>query len=137
MATCLIVAVSIWSVHQKHLDRWPIDKANLSVLMNAVFTYSADYGDLPPESEFKALLLKHNLVTDETVFHSTCSGIPFRYYTSGDHFVLVGPGANGRYETPEGYVNIEASKDRGDDIVRRAKVPGKARATRNGDFLED
>lgn len=122
----LIVVFSLWLFRlMPRVETRPYDIHKLSELDSAVHMYYLDYGEIPPENELKRLLLKRNVVVDEKIFYSVPSGKEIRYFTSGNRFVFVAPGANGQYDTPEGYEQIEASKETGDDFVKFGYVLNK------------
>lgn len=131
MVVCVIVSVCAaliyHVVYQPEVDPYTVDRAKLRMLGSALIEYGSDYGNLPPEGQFRTLLLERDIAADESLFSTTEASIPFRYCTRGGHFVLVGPGANGTYDTPEGYDDIEASQNRGDDIVMWGSLPWKDR----------
>ena len=113
----------LWLIHLVHrVETIPYDIYKLSSLKAAVNMYYLDYGEIPAEYELKRLLLEREFVENETLFYSAPSGKEIRYFTSGNRFVFVAPGANGRYDTPEGYEFLEACKETGDDFVKFGHV---------------
>jgi len=115
----LIVIFCFWLIHLvPQVETRPYDIYKLSELDSAVHMYYLDYGEIPLENELKQLLTEHDLIGDETIFYSSFSGKEIRYFTSGNKFVFVSPGANGHYDTPEGYEEIKASKETVDDFVK-------------------
>jgi hypothetical protein len=121
LIACLLFAVLIFS-RGRIICIWDIDEAKLNSLAVAITLYVDDYGELPPEADFKRVLLEHNYIDKEDVFYSSHKeNMLLRYYQDGDSYVLVAPGKNKTFDTPEGYKNIRdfcvKSKKKTDDII--------------------
>ncbi len=104
--------------HPRHVDHYKMNELHSSVL-----SYYMEYWEIPPEGELKRLLIERNIVEDKdgTAFKSH-PGLEIRYFTSENRFVFIAPGRNGRYDTPEGYEAIEATKDTRDDFVKFGRI---------------
>ncbi len=101
---------------------WDIDEPKLSALSVAITMYENDYGELPPEADFKRVLLENKFIDKEDVFYSGHKeNTLLRYFQNGDSYFLIGPGENKRYDTPEDYNNVrdfyEKSENKTDDII--------------------
>ena len=117
------VLICVWAVIARTArphDPISTDRAKLSQVASGLYGYALDHGDLPSPAEYKANLMDGGYVEDETSFYSYskagCTEI--RYFVSGNRFVLVTPGANDRYDTPEGYEELENAKATRDDLLR-------------------
>jgi hypothetical protein len=97
------------------IDKVTVQDINLRMLEHAINTYHNDHGRLPLESEFKESLKGY--VQDADVLSQA------RYYCEGNSFVLVAPGRNKKFDTPEGYKNIRTSGTETDDIIEFHQVP--------------
>ena len=64
-----------------------------------------------------------NMIEKEDRFYSGHGeNILLRYYQDGENYILVSPGKNKKYDTPEGYEsikeNIKEFREKTDDIIR-------------------
>lgn len=97
------------------IDKVTVQDINLRMLEHAINAYHNDHGRLPLESEFKESLKGY--LQDADILSRA------RYYCEGNSFVLVAPGRNKKFDTPEGYKNIRASGTETDDIIEFHQVP--------------
>jgi hypothetical protein len=90
-------------------DLIPVEYANLKILYSAVHHYRIDHGGLPSEEGFR----------DEMSEYFEDANIPFnfKYFRQGDEFVLVSPGKNKKFDTPDGFENIKNFEGKRDDFI--------------------
>lgn len=120
VVSCILFLVVKFST-VKIICPMDVDEPKLSALSVALTMYENDYGVFPPEEDFGQLLLDRNIIAKEDVLYSGHGNILLRYFRHEDKFVLVGPGKNKKYDTPEGYENIKEFREKSDDIIRFSK----------------
>lgn len=91
------------------------ESVNLRLLVNAINTYRIDHGKLPLESHFKESMEQY--LTDTSILSQA------RYFCDSKSFVLIAPGANKKFDTPEGYNNLNAFETQTDDTILFWPVP--------------
>jgi hypothetical protein len=121
LVACLFFIVLTFKT-KRIICTWDIDEPKINSLMVAIILYEEEYGELPPEADFKRVLLEHKFITKEDVFYSGHKeNTLLKYYQNGDSYFLIGPGENKRYDTPEDYNNVrvfyEKSENKTDDII--------------------
>ncbi|MHC4084183.1 MAG: hypothetical protein ACYSWZ_05395 [Planctomycetota bacterium] len=93
----------------------PVEKADLKILYSAVHLYRIDNGRLPSEEGFRDELSEYfedvNFLSD------------FKYFRQGDEFVLVSPGKNKKFDTPNGFENIKNFEGKSDDLILFSPFP--------------
>jgi len=91
-----LVVVCVLLIHfgrcTKRINYGTFDEGKLHTLSAAIDLYENKYGDLPPEADFRNLLLDDELVPNENVFYSGNTKIKIRYFHHENKFVLVSPG---------------------------------------------
>ena len=115
---CILFLLFLAVVGKGHKDKWGTDIRQLDALSVGINMYKIDYGEFPPEGNFKQLLLERKIIDSEDRFYSDYGNLLIRYFRNDGNFVLVSPGKNGRYDTPEGYQNIRNFRGKTDDIVK-------------------
>lgn len=113
----LFLLIFVLSMPVPYIHKTPHDKGKIHILQTAIVLYESKYSDLPTESNFRDVLLTNKLVQNEKAFYSDDTDILIRYFRQGTNFVLVSPGKNKKYDTPEGYENIKAFEKETDDII--------------------
>jgi hypothetical protein len=96
-------------IYGYHIDVIPVEEANLKILYSAVHYYRIEHGGLPSEEGFIDEL-SGDFVDANNLFE-------FKYFRQGDEFVLVSPGKNKKFDTPEGFENIENFEGESDDLI--------------------
>jgi len=125
LALCFFLFVVGRTGKPGHIDVTDLDMAKLCALSVAIVMYETEYGELPPEENFKQILLERNIIDNEDKFYAGYGkNILLRYYRQEDNYVLVSPGKNEKYDTPEGYENIKEFREKTDDIIRFHKRIG-------------
>jgi hypothetical protein len=95
---------------KRHTDLYPVEYINLKLVCSTIDCYRIDHnGELPSEEAFKESL------TDYLKDVNVLSNI--RYFPHEREFVLVTPGKNGKFDTPDGFENIKAFAGECDDYV--------------------
>jgi hypothetical protein len=93
----------------KHIDVYSAEELNLKIVMHAIGCYRLDYGRLPSEEGFRDELSEY--FEDANILSE------FKYFRQGDEFVLVKPGENKKFDTPNGFENIRNFKGESDDLI--------------------
>ncbi len=121
-------------VGRRTICHFPVDRSKLKVLHTLILQYYMDYGRLLAPAEFKTRLVEDGYTENGEEFYiysSKTSRVEIRYFVNGDDFLLVAPGPNGRYDTPEDYEALENLKETGDDRLESGTVrPRKKRVQR-------
>ena len=103
------LAFILFLIYDYHIDVIPVEEANLKILHSAVHQYRIDHGGLPSEEGFRDELLE--------CFENVNILPEFKYFRQEDEFVLVSPGKNKKYDTPDGFENIKNFKGESDDLI--------------------
>jgi len=101
-----------------HIEKIDIDEAKLHSIATAIDLYAIKNKMLPQDEKVRELLLREEFIVKDNVFYSEYSDKLFRYYSCGEKYVLVSPGKNRKYDSPEGYENLKEFKEKTDDIIR-------------------
>ncbi|MHC4641062.1 MAG: hypothetical protein ACYS32_05410 [Planctomycetota bacterium] len=109
------LAFILFLFNSYHIDVIPAEKANLKVLYSAVHQYRIEHGGLPSEEGFRDELLE--------CFEDVNILPEFKYFRQEDEFVLVSPGKNKKYDTPDGFENIKNFKGESDDFILFSPFP--------------
>ncbi len=109
---CALLALLILLLLYVTYPREPkisLESVNLRLLVNAINTYRIDHSKLPLESHFKESMEQY--LTDTSILSQV------RYFCEPNSFVLIVPGANKKFDTPEGYNSLKAFKTQTDDTI--------------------
>ena len=105
----LLLRVVLLELAGSHRDKSDYRRAELRNLSSIFRMYKIDYGSLPSEAEFKDQVKEYLQGQDMLML--------VRYFCKESSFVLVNPGSNGKFDTPEGYDALKNFKNDTDDIV--------------------
>jgi hypothetical protein len=106
----LLFTLLVHLVMRPHKDSYPVEYAKLKMIQGAVLNYKLDHNsELPSEEVFKESMV--NYLEDVNVLSK------IRYFKQGNEFVVVSPGKNKKFDTPEGFENIRAFTGESDDYV--------------------
>jgi hypothetical protein len=93
-----------------HKDSYPVEYATLKIVQSTVLNYKLDHSsELPSEEAFKESMA--NYIEDVNVLSK------IRYFKQGNEFVVVSPGKNKKFDTPEGFENVRSFTGESDDYV--------------------
>ena len=113
LAIVLSGLLLLWGIFLKvtapRMDLGDSRQGTLRGLATAFWMYKMDHGSLPSEAEFK----------DQVKEYLECEDMlqQVRYFRKGSSYVLIHPGSNGEFDTPQGYEALKNFKKRTDDIV--------------------
>jgi len=113
LAIVLSGLLLLWGIFLKvtapRMDLGDSRQGTLRGLATAFWMYKMDHGSLPSEAEFKDQVKEYLQGQDMLML--------VRYFCKESSFVLVNPGSNGKFDTPEGYDALKNFKNDTDDIV--------------------